>query len=120
VRESCKNLYDKKFYDLVRTPEGNRSRPHGICRLHLQVRLQQITPKRRRDYSSSDTLVSYSGGARFESWAGTSAILTDICCGFPRSLQVNPSSRLLSLPSKSFPIHYSPIILSFNAIQSSY
>jgi hypothetical protein len=47
------------------------------------------------------------------------AILTEVFRGFPQSLQENsrivPYIRPWPLPSTTFPIHYSPIILSFDA-----
>jgi hypothetical protein len=49
------------------------------------------------------------------------AILTDVSHDFPQSLQADarivPQIRQLSLPSTFFPIHYSLIILPFDAIQ---
>jgi hypothetical protein len=71
--------------------------------------------------SSSKALDYYSGNARFESWFGTLAILTeDLFCRFssvpPGKYRDSASIRPQPLPSKSFKIHHSSIILPFCVI----
>jgi hypothetical protein len=65
-------------------------------------------------------LNSYAGYC-FSVLARRPAILILVFCGLPQSLLANsgivPYIGPWPIPSKSFPIHHSPVILSFNAIQ---
>jgi hypothetical protein len=63
------------------------------------------------------TLASYSGGPT----ALIPGILIEVFHSFPQSLQANSGIVLYRpppLPSTSFPIHHSPIILSIDAVYS--
>jgi hypothetical protein len=55
-------------------------------------------------------------------WPQRMTILTDIFCDSSQSLQANaevvPEDKPWPLPSISLSIHYSPVIKSFNAIES--
>jgi hypothetical protein len=67
---------------------------------------------------AASTFVSYSVGYRFKSWHWNRQ--SQFSHDFPQSLQANagtvPSTGPRPIPSTSFPIHYSLIILPFDAI----
>jgi hypothetical protein len=78
-------------------------------------------PTTERHGRALNTTASYSGGRGFKYRPNRQAILTAVFHGFTQSLKVSvekvPSIRPRPLPSTSYPIHHSPINLSFDTIQ---